>query len=96
MATLTWLPEAVKDLAHLLAALGEKSPEAACRAAQMVRGAAERLEESSALGRPMMDGTGRRELLIPFASAPQMLRYRLGEAGEIVVIRVQESGEAPG
>lgn len=96
MVNLAWLPEAVEDLGHLLASLQERSPEAACRAALAVRRVADRLGECAVLGRPMADGTGRRELRIPFAGAPQTLCYGLDEGGGIVVIRVKGGVEPCG
>ncbi|MFC3127557.1 type II toxin-antitoxin system RelE/ParE family toxin [Pseudoroseomonas globiformis] len=93
MARLTWLPEALGDLARLLAFLQEKNPQAAMRAAKAIARAADRLAASEGLGRPMADGTGRRELFIPFASNAYVLRYRLEEDASVVIIRVWHGRE---
>lgn len=92
MAVLTWLPEAVGALERLLLLLLERNPEAARRAAQAVARAADRLAEG-AIGRPLADGTGRRELVVPFAGTAFGLRYQLGEAGTVVILRVWHGQE---
>ncbi|HWL82398.1 MAG TPA: type II toxin-antitoxin system RelE/ParE family toxin [Roseomonas sp.] len=93
MAKLVWLPEAVADLDCFLGALRARSPEAAGRAAQAVIRVTRRLAEEAMLGRPLADGTGRRELLVPLAGIGLMLRYALDEAGRVALIRVGEGGE---
>lgn len=92
MAALTWLPEAVGALERLLLLLREKNPEAAHRAARLIARAADRLAEGS-IGRPMADGTARRELLVPFAGAAFGLRYRVEETGAVVILRVWHGQE---
>lgn len=92
MAVLTWLPEAVGALERLLLLLYEKNPEAAARAAQAVARAADRLAEG-VIGRPLADGTSRRELVVPFAGAAFGLRYRVEESGAVVIIRVWHGAE---
>lgn len=94
MADLFWLPEAVADIDRLLRFLQEKNPDAARRAAGAIARSASLLAANEALGRPMADGTARRELLVPFAGAAYVLRYRMDEAGRIVVIRVWHGREA--
>lgn len=94
MAGLLWLPEAVEDLDRLLHFLLEKNPAAARRAAGSIAEAAELLALNTGLGRPMADGTERRELTIPFAGAAYILRYRLDAQGRAVVIRVWHGREA--
>ncbi|WP_160937509.1 type II toxin-antitoxin system RelE/ParE family toxin [Teichococcus coralli] len=93
MAKLVWLPEAVADLDRLLDDLRARSPEAARRAAQAVIRVTRRLAEEAMLGRPMGDGTGRRELLVPLAGIGLVLRYALDEAGRVALIRIGGGGE---
>ncbi|PHK95278.1 plasmid stabilization protein [Pseudoroseomonas rhizosphaerae] len=92
MAVLTWLPEAVGALERLLLLLHDKNPEAARRAAHTVARAADRLVEGC-IGRPLADGTARRELVVPFAGAAFGLRYRVEETGAVVVLRVWHGEE---
>ncbi|MCI0755993.1 type II toxin-antitoxin system RelE/ParE family toxin [Teichococcus vastitatis] len=94
MASLFWLPEAVADLERLLLFLHGHNPEAAGRAARAIARGADRLAVNAALGRPLADGTERRELLVPFASGAYVLRYRRdGGRDAVVVIRVWHSRE---
>lgn len=74
MPDLRWLPEAVADLDRLFRFLKEKNPPAARRAAGTIRKGADLLRSAPEIGRPMADGTGRRELVIPFASGGYVLR----------------------
>jgi plasmid stabilization system protein ParE len=51
------------------------------------------LKSMPEIGGPMADGTGRRELMIPFGAAGYVLRYRIDDAGAVVVIRAWHSRE---
>ncbi len=64
MPDLNWLPEAVADLERLFLFLKEKNPQAARRAAGAIRSGADLLRSAPELGRPMSDGTPRRELMV--------------------------------
>ncbi len=86
MPSLRWLPGALADLQRLHAFLAEVSPDAARRAAGTILEGADRLQEQPRLGRPLEDG--RREWFIPFGVGAYVLRYRLDEEGNPVVIRV--------
>lgn len=79
-----WRERALKDIDRLYNFLFEKNEDEAAKAAQVVLRGSSLLEESSRLGRPMVDGTGRRELFIPFGADFYVLRYFL--ANEVVVI----------
>ena len=84
MSQVVWLPEALEDIIRLRSFLEDKSPEAASRAAEVIRGGAKLLADFPAIGKPMNDGTGRRELFLPFGTGNYVLRYRMDQ--EIVVI----------
>lgn len=92
MPEIVWLPEALDDARRLFDFLKENNPEAAARAARAVRQGADRLSAFPDLGRPMNDGTGRRELLVPFGASSYVLRY-IPDAGRIVIIRVWHGRE---
>lgn len=88
-----WLPEALRDIERLHDFLQEKSPQAARRVAQTILEGAELLDGAPEAGRPLFDGTGRRELFLPFGAGSYVLRYRLDASGSVVVIRVWHSRE---
>lgn len=90
---LQWLPEAVADVDRLHAFLREKSPSAAARAARVILGGANRLQELPELGRPLADETGRRDLFLPFGAGAYVLRYRLENPSSVVIVRVWHSRE---
>ena len=92
MSKIVWLPEALDDARRLFDFLREKNPSAAARAAQAIRQGADQLADFPDIGRPMNDGTGRRELFVPFGANSYVLRYIL-DAQRIVIIRVWHSRE---
>jgi len=72
--------------------LEDKSPSAAARMAKTVLDGVTLLRDFSERGKPLNDGTSRRELYIAFGSGAYVLRYRID--GELVVIiRVWHSRE---
>jgi toxin ParE1/3/4 len=83
-AKVVWRERALKDIDRLYNFLFEKNEDAAAKAAQVILRGSSLLEESPRLGRPMADGTKRRELFIPFGAGFYVLRYFL--ANEVVVI----------
>jgi plasmid stabilization system protein ParE len=88
-----WLPEALADVARLHDFLNSKNPQAAARAAAAILDGATILQANPGIGRPMADDTGRREWAIAFGAGAYVLRYRIGDAGEPVIIRVWHSLE---
>jgi plasmid stabilization system protein ParE len=88
-----WLPPALDDIRRLYDFLLDKDPAAAGRAARAIRTGADRLVGSPEIGRPLADGTGRRELVIPFGAGAFVLRYRIRD-DTVVVIRVWHGREA--
>uniref|UniRef100_UPI00402B47DB type II toxin-antitoxin system RelE/ParE family toxin n=1 Tax=Methylomonas sp. PHL2-19 TaxID=3438878 RepID=UPI00402B47DB len=92
MSQIVWLPDALMDVERLRAFLQEKNPKAAARAGQTLRDGARYLAGFPEVGRPMNDGSERRELFLPFGAGAYVLRYRID--GEIIVIiRVWHSKE---
>ncbi len=94
MSTLAWLPESLDDLARLYDFLAEKNPQAARRAIRCIRDAANLLGQHPEIGAPMLDASGRRQVLAPFGGGAYVLRYRLTPQGQPVVIRVWHTREA--
>ncbi len=92
MPEITWLPEALEDLARLRLFLEDKNPEAAKRIGQTILAAIARLSQFPLIGKPMNDGTPRRELIAPFGSGAYILRY-IADKHTVVIIRVWRSKE---
>ena len=90
--TVRWLEPALDDVKRLYDFLLDKDPAAAGRAARAIRVGADRLLDSPEVGRPLADGTGRRELVIPFGAGAYVLRYRIHD-DTVVVIRVWHGRE---
>lgn len=91
-AKIAWRERALEDVRRLYDFLFEKNEEAAVKAAQIILRGSSLLEESPRLGRPMADGTGRRELFIPFRSGFYVLRYFL-TSDTAVIVRVWHGRE---
>ncbi len=89
---ITWLPEAVLDLARLRDFIRKKNPDAAQRAVQRIRQATILLSDNPESGRPVEDLFPFRELTIPFGNGNYLLRYR-EEPERVVIVRVRHSGE---
>ena len=90
--TVRWLEPALDDVRRLYDFLLDRDPAAAGRAARAIRAGADRLLDSPEIGRPLADGTGRRELVIPFGAGAYVLRYRIHD-DTVVVIRVWHGRE---
>ncbi len=84
MAELVWLPGAKNDIERLFTFLREKSPQAARNAIKAIRLGAKQLTAFPQAGRPMDDGTGRREIIVAFGGSAYVLRYKMD--GKLVVI----------
>ena len=93
MPEVIWLPEAVQDLARLHEFLTDKNPDAAKRAAQTILRGAKKLAEFPEVGRPMNDGTDRREIFESFGSGGYVLRYMI-EDRAVFIIRAWHSKES--
>lgn len=93
MARVSWHRAARADFERLYDFLYEKSPEAAARAAQVISEGALLLETSPCLGRPLQDGTGRRELSLPFGASAYVVNYMLKDENTVIILRVWNSRE---
>ncbi len=92
MAKLVWLPQTQKDIKRLYDFLRDKNPTAANNAIRAIRTGARQLEDYPEAGRPMNDGTGRRELVMTFGAGGYVLRYMLDDQ-KVVIIRVWHGRE---
>lgn len=70
----------------------DKSPNAAKRAAEIILGSAKRIADHPEIGKPMNDGTGRRELFQPFGSGGYVLRYII-ENQTVFIVRAWHTKE---
>lgn len=91
-AKVVWRERALEDIDRLYSFLFGKNEDAATKAAQVILRGSSLLEESPRLGRPMADGTGRRELFIPFGSSYYVLRYFLTNDA-VVIVRIWHGRE---
>jgi len=88
-----WTRPALTDLARVINFLKDKNPDAARRAALQINELANHLTKHPALGKPMEDDTGRRELSAPFGKRSYVIRYMLDEDNTAVILRVWHSLE---
>lgn len=93
MPQVKWRPKAVADTERLYSFLRDKDDMAARRAARVIFHGALLLEASPRIGRPMLDGTGRRELFMAFGAGAYIIRYVLEADNTVVVVRVWHSKE---
>jgi plasmid stabilization system protein ParE len=61
--------------------------------AALILSGANRLATAPEIGRPMGDGTGRRELILPFGKGGYVLRYIVEQPATAVIIRVWHDRE---
>jgi plasmid stabilization system protein ParE len=94
MPTVIWLPEALEDIGRLYDFLAEKNSQAAADATLCIQAAAIRLAHFPGLGATMHDDSGRRQVFAAFGAGSYVLRYRLDQNGDPVIIRVWHSREA--
>jgi plasmid stabilization system protein ParE len=88
-----WRARALADIERLHAFLKDKNPDAAARAVAAILKGANLLKSSPRIGRPMPDGTGRREWLITFGAGTYVLRYMIEDDEIPVIIRVWHNRE---
>lgn len=89
---LRWLPDTRHDIQRLFEFLLYKDTLAAERAMTLIEEGANKLLAMPEIGRPINDGSDRRELHLPFGAGSYVLRYRLN-GGTVVIIRVWHSRE---
>jgi plasmid stabilization system protein ParE len=92
MPQVKWRPKALADLERLHQFLYTKDEAAARRAAASIAKATKSLATTPKLGRPLVDGTARRELAVRFAAGAYVIRYILDE-NVVLVVRVWHSRE---
>lgn len=93
MPEIKWLPEALVDVRRLHEFVKAQHPEAAARAAEAILDGAELLARAPNLGRPMDDGTERRELFVTFGTGAYVIRYINNKDRIPITIRVWHSRE---
>jgi plasmid stabilization system protein ParE len=87
MPGITWRHRARNDLKRLYEFLNGKDEAAAALASRAILDGVRQLRAMPRMGRPMDDGTGRRELVVPFSAAGYVVCYIVDD-GEVVIIRV--------
>ncbi|MER2520306.1 MAG: type II toxin-antitoxin system RelE/ParE family toxin [Bdellovibrionales bacterium] len=92
IAHLIWADAAREDIIRLRAFISKHHPEAARRAAETILKSTSVLLKFPAIGRPVEDMEGFRDLYIPFGQHGYVLRYLL-EHHEVVVLRVWHGRE---
>lgn len=91
---LVFLPEAEEDIERLYAFLVEKNPLAAQKAMLAIDEGAEMLTGNPYLGVKMEGRPDYRQLFVPFGKSAYVLRYRIQEeADTLVVVRVWHGRE---
>ena len=91
---LEWHKESKNDLDRLFYFLYEDSPHTAIEAVDAIEQGSDILLDHPNSGVDMRDNTGRQELFIPFGKGSYILRYRIdNEKNTIVVLRVWHSKE---
>lgn len=92
-AKVVWRERALADIARLHDFLIDKDAQAAQRAAKVMFEGSLLLENAPRLGRPIPDGTKRRELFLPFGSGFYAVRYFVDAKNTVVIVRVWHSKE---
>lgn len=77
MRELVWLDSAVDDVVRLREFLAKENPQAAKRAAEVIKKAVQRLNELPELGKPVEELLSYRDLFIRFGAGGYILRYRV-------------------
>ncbi|MGC8493232.1 MAG: type II toxin-antitoxin system RelE/ParE family toxin [Syntrophobacteraceae bacterium] len=86
MPTLIWSPASRDDVVRLRQFLARHNPEAASRAAESLKKAANLLLAHPGAGK-RLEGRQDRELFVPFGKRGYIMRYRL-EGDLIIILRI--------
>jgi plasmid stabilization system protein ParE len=90
-----FLPEADQDIDRLYSFLAGRNSSAARKAMLAIDNAIDRLQESPHIGTVMRERTGDRQVFIPFGNSAYVLRYRLDEVLDtLIVVRVWHGRES--
>jgi plasmid stabilization system protein ParE len=92
MARIKWRIEAIQDIDRLRNFLFSKDQESARKVIYIIYNSLKRLETMPEIGRPLVDGTKRRELTIPFGAGAYIIRYVL-ENNNVYILRVWHGKE---
>jgi toxin ParE1/3/4 len=92
MFKILWLDSAVNDLARLRAFIAEVNPNAASKAAKIIRGATDNLQEFPLIGKPVEELEDFYDLFIEFGSGGYHLRYKFFNE-KIYIIHIKHSRE---
>jgi len=87
-ANVVWLERSAIDIARLGNFLSDKDTQAAQRALQVIYGGGELLSIHPKIGRPLDDGSYKRELFLAFGSGFYVIRYFLDTNNTVVIVRV--------
>lgn len=91
---IVWASETKDDFARFHDFLNPLNADAALRAVHAIRDGVLVLSDSPTRGRPMNDGTERRELFIRFGQRGYVLRYKVDKAAGLVrILRIWHSLE---
>jgi plasmid stabilization system protein ParE len=90
-----WCPEASQDIETLFRALNTRNDWAASRLLRVIQMTTANLMSKPAIGRPMDDGSGRREIVLRFGAGAYVIRYRLVDPTSLAIIRVSHVSEVP-
>lgn len=89
---LRFLPQAHADVERLHDFLSPKNPGAADRVADLLFESARSLKDAPHKGRPLQSGF--RELIVPFGEGAYVLRYRVDEENDaVLIVRIWHSRE---
>ena len=90
-----WCTEASQDVEALYQELRGRSDWAASRLIRLIQMNTANLLSKPAIGRPMDDDTGRRELFIRFGPGAYVIRYRMINPASLAIIRISHVEEVP-
>lgn len=85
MRSIVWLDSAVDDIVRLREFIAANNPNAAKKAAEILKQAAKRLAELSNIGKPVADLPDYRDLLIRFGAAGYLMRYKIHQESVYIV-----------